>query len=114
MSAKKGIEKYGMLTIQAVLQDFTQFDAKRVVAPIDPDTLSLVERKRSLCAINLLQEKRNGRLKARACADCCSQRPYISKEEPSLPTVSTEALTITLAIDTHEKKDVTTCDIVGA
>jgi hypothetical protein len=42
------------------------------------------------------------------------QRSYISQEDSTLPTVSTEALLITLMIDAMENRDVATCDVPGA
>ena len=54
-----------------------------------------------------------GRIKGRECTDEQKQREYISKEEPSSPTISTDFLMTTLVIDTHEGRDVITYDIVG-
>ena len=53
-------------------------------------------------------------MKAIICANGCSQRPYISKGDSSPPTVSTEALFITLAVDAREKRCVATYNIVRA
>ena len=113
MSAKKGIAKHGMRAIQSVLKEFTEFDGKEVVAPLDPDTLSHEEKKKYLITINLIIEKRDGRLKARTRADGYKQRPYITKERSSSPMVSTEALSITLTIDAQENREVATYDVAG-
>ena len=114
ISAKKGIEKYDMRAIQSVLKEFNQFDGKKIVASLDPGTLSLEERMKSLRAINLTVGKKDGRLKARTCVDGRKQRPYTAKEESILLAVSTEALSITLAIDALEKREVINYDEVGA
>ena len=106
MSTMKGIEKHSMRAIQSVLKKFIQFDRKKVVAPLDPDTLSHEERKKSLRAVYLMTGKRDGRLKARTCTDGHIQRPCITKEESSSPTVSTEALSTTLTIDVQESREV--------
>ena len=83
INEKKGIEKDGMRSIQSILQEFTQFYGKQVVAPINLDTLSHEEINKCLRAINLIIEKRNGRLKARTYTDEHKQRSYITKEESS-------------------------------
>ena len=51
-------------------------------------------------------------MKARTCADSRSQRPYISKGESISPTVSTEALFITLVVYVHDEIYVATSDIL--
>ena len=53
-------------------------------------------------------------IKGRVFADVRKQRNWISKEDTSLPTVSTESLMISCMIDTTESKDVATDDIPGA
>ena len=61
-----------------------------------------------------MTEKRSGQLKGRTCADGEKQRKYISKEESSSPTVSTENFLTALVIDAREGIDTATCDILGA
>ena len=64
--------------------------------------------------MSLLKEKRNGDLKGRTCADGSVQRPYVTKEDSSSPTVSTEALMTTFVIDAYEKRVTATADVTGA
>jgi hypothetical protein len=61
-----------------------------------------------------LQEKRCGKIKARGCADGRKQQLYMNKEETSSPTVSSEALFLTSAINAQEQRRVMTIDIPGA
>ena len=61
-----------------------------------------------------MKQKRSGRIKGRGCADGQKQREFITKEESSAPTISTEALFLTFIIDALEKRDVATTDIPGA
>ena len=63
-----------------------------------------------------LVEKRDGRIKSRACADGSAQRrrPGYKKEDSASPTVSTEAVFITTAIEAHENCRVACFDIPGA
>ena len=62
----------------------------------------------------MIMQKRDRKIKGRACADGCKQRRYIRKEDVSSPTVRLESLVITLLLDAHEKRDITTADVVGA
>ena len=86
-------------------------EGKTVVTPIDSDTLSYKDKNKSLEAVNLIQEKRNGIIKKRTCADCIEQKRYLKEgERISSPTVSLEALFFTLIFDAHEGREVSTFD----
>ena len=61
-----------------------------------------------------MKEKKSGRLKGRASADGRPQRLYVQKEDAASPTVSIEALLLSLAIDAKEDRVVATADIPGA
>jgi hypothetical protein len=78
------------------------------------ESLTPIERKKALRSITLIKEKRCGRIKGRIVADGRSQRGDIDKEAAKSPTVSTEALLISIAIDGKEKRAVATADVEGA
>ena len=61
-----------------------------------------------------LKKKLCGRIKGRSCADSRKQRVYISKEESSPPTVTTEGMMLSGILDAMEGRDVATVDIPGA
>ena len=61
-----------------------------------------------------LKKKRCGRIKGRGCADGRKQRLTTNKDDVSAPTVSTEALMLTCAIDALEERDVATVDVPAA
>ena len=61
-----------------------------------------------------LTQKRDGTIKARACANGSTQRSYINKDEAASPTVTTEALLTTAVIDAKQKRDIITLDIPNA
>jgi len=61
-----------------------------------------------------LKLKRDGTVNARTVAGGDKQRDFISKEEASSPTVSTEAVLLTAVIDAEEERDVATIDIPNA
>ena len=74
MSAKKGFRELGERAIVAMMRELMQLDqgamcGKPVVAEINPDILTVEEKKKALDAVNLIELKRDGRVKARSCED---------------------------------------------
>jgi hypothetical protein len=114
MTATAGIKKHGQRAIDALLKEFSQLDDKSVFAAVDAGTLATKQKKGALRAINLIKEKLDGALKGRSCADGRPQRALYTKEQAASPTVSTDALMISLMIDAKERRDVATADVVGA
>jgi hypothetical protein len=114
MSAKKGVKIYGDKAVQAIVQECKQLDEKKVFDPVRMKDTTAVERKNALRSINLIKEKRSGKIKARTVADGSTQRPYVKKEDSTSPTVSIEALMISIAIDAKEGRVVATADVEGA
>jgi hypothetical protein len=67
----------------------------------------------ALRAINLIKEKRCGRIKGHTVADGQSQRSKYAKEDMTSPTVSNDALTMTFMIDALKRREVATADVPG-
>jgi len=65
--------------------------------------LNAKERASALAYLMFLKEKRTGEVKGRGCADGRRQWDYMTKEENSAPTVSTEALLLSYTIDAIEE-----------
>ena len=59
-------------------------------------------------------EKRDGRVKGRACANGSTQRDYMDHEDANCPTAATESILITALIDAKQKRDVMTANIPNA
>jgi hypothetical protein len=114
MMATAGIKKHGQAAVDAIFKEFAQLDDKDVFEPVDATTLNRAQKRAALRAVNLIKEKRSGELKGRSCADGSSQRNLYTKEETASPTISTDALMLTLMVDAYEKRDVATADVVGA
>ena len=110
----KGLKVFGDQGVQAVLKEIRQLHDRMVIDPTDSKLLTREEKEASLQYLMFLKEKRCGKIKGRGCADGRKQRVYMSKEDSSSPTVSTEALFLTCLIDAMEKRDVATVDIPGA
>ena len=113
-SLNKGILKYGQKGKQAVNKEPSQLHNRETFKPMMPSKLTKEENRKAISSLILLTEKRDGTIKARACANGSTHRSYINKEEAASPTVSTEALLTTAVIDAKQNRDVITLDIPNA
>ena len=113
-SLKKGIKQFGEKGRKSALKEMKQLHDRECFKPIKKESMSKTERKRALESLIFLTEKRDGTIKARHCANGSTQREYMSREDVSSPTVSTEATILTAVIEAEEGRDVATCDIPNA
>jgi hypothetical protein len=114
MSAKAGLRKHGKAAEAALMAEFSQLEDLSVYQSIDANSLTQEQRKDALRAINLIKEKRCGKLKGRTVADGRSQKDLYDKSETASPTVATDALMLTIITEAHEARDVATADVAGA
>jgi len=114
MSAHKGIKVYGERALTAMAKEYSQLDDLSVFKPRHSRELSAAEKKSALNVIDLIKEKRCGRIKGRAVVDGRGQRGLYDKGETSSSALTLEAFISTLAIDAAEERDVATADIAGA
>ena len=77
MTAAKGIKLFGERAIAAMFKEYNQLNDMGVFGIVNPDSLSVEQKKKALRAINLIKEKRCGRIKGRTVADGRPQRSYI-------------------------------------
>ena len=95
--------------------DKGEIPGKPVVGHIDACPLTYEEKWRALEALNLIREKRDGKIKGRKCADGCKQKKYLKEDESiASPEGSLEGLLTTIVIEAIEKRDVATFDVPGA
>ena len=52
-------------------------EGKPVIGPIDPYSLTWEEKRKALDAVNLIKEKRNGKIKGRTCSNGAKQRRFV-------------------------------------
>jgi hypothetical protein len=114
MSAKAGIKKHGQVAIDALFKEFAQLHDLGVFLPQQVAKLTIAQKRGALRAISVIKEKRCGKIKGRTCADGRTQRDLYTKDKTSSPTVSNDALMMSLLIDAKERRDVATADVVGA
>ena len=114
MSARAGIKKHRQSARDALTAEFTQLDYKGAYKPIHSADLTEAQQTSTLRIINLIKEKRNGRLKGRSVADGQPQRELYTKDETSSPTATPESVLLTAMIDAVEDRHVAVADITGA
>jgi hypothetical protein len=114
MTAKAGIRKHGQVAIDALFAEFLQLHDLGVFEGQDTEKLTSDEKRAALRALNMIKEKRCGRIKGRTVADGRKQRGLFKKEETASPTVSNDALMLSIIIDALERRAVATADVAGA
>ena len=68
-SLKQGERKFGDRAKHAAYEEMDQLDKRTVFDPIKVEDLTPEEKKRAMESLIFLAEKRDGRLKARSCAN---------------------------------------------
>ena len=113
-SLKKGLKKFKERGHQAAVGEMKQLHDRVCFRPINPNTMTTTERKKAMESLIFLTEKRDGRIKARTCANGSVQRQWMDKEDSASPTTALESVLITATIDAEEERDVATVDIPNA
>ena len=101
---KKGLQVFGPKGTEAVFAEMKQLHDRNVCEPIKEKDLSREQKSKALGYLMFLKQKRCGQIKGRGCADRQKQRVWTTKEEATSPTVSTEAVLLTLVIDAKERE----------
>ena len=73
-SIRAGLKKFGRKGEKAVSNELTQLHTMSTYYPVDPTTLTKKQKLDALNSLMFLIEKRNGEIKARACADVSKQK----------------------------------------
>ena len=114
MSMRKGLKVFGEPGYATVKKEMQQLHDRKVMQPVNRKDLSHSQKKEALGYLMFLKKKRCGAIKGRGCADGRKQRAYITKEESTSPTVSTEAVFLTAVVDAWENRKVAVLDVPGA
>ena len=113
-SVQKSIKVFGQRAIDAGVAEMGQLHRKGVFKPVRYMSLTKEQKSRILRTLMFIKEKRDGRIKARACVDGRKQIMFIVDDDPSSPTVALEALLLTCIADALEGRDVAVADVEGA
>ena len=114
MSMKKQLKVFREPGYAADKKEMQQLHDRKVMQPINRKDLSLSQKKEALGYLMFLKKKRCGTIKGHGCADGGKQQAYITKEESTSPTISTEAMFLTAIIDAWENHKVVVLDVPGA
>ena len=115
MSLKRGIKEFGKEAEQAAFKEMKSIQSHDTLRPKYAYALSVLEKQRALPMIMTVKEKRlTGEKKGRGVINGSGDRAYIPEKDATSPTATTEGLTITAAIDAHERRFVGTLDVPSA
>jgi hypothetical protein len=114
LSLKSGLREWGDKAYEAVESEMKQLHFRNTFKPMHWGELTATQRQMVLESHMFLKEKRDGKIKGRTVAGGNKQRDYISKEDASSPTVTTESVLLSCIIDAEEKRDVAVIDIPNA
>ena len=113
-SLKSAIKKFGKDAETAAVKELDQLHFRYVAKPIENESLTMQQKQRALESIMIVNQKRDGSLKGRECADGWKQRDYIPQEDATSPTVHLYSIFITSVIDAAEHRDTVVVDLPGA
>ena len=113
-SLQKGLKKFKAQGFDAAKGEMKQLHDRSCWQPIDVSTMSASEKKKALESLIFLVEKKDGKIKARHCANGSKQRQWMRSDEAASPTVMTESVLLTAGIEAKENRDVATYDIPNA
>ena len=113
-SLKKGIKQFGKRASDAAHDEMKQLHDRDAWIPVDISKYPPHVRRQVMQSLLFLVEKRDGRIKARHCANGSIQRNWYTKEESSSPTAYQESVMLSAAIDAKEGREVAIVDIPNA
>jgi hypothetical protein len=114
MIAKAGIKKHRQVVVGDLYQEYLQLHNQGAFDGQHAGELTKSQKRAALQAISLIKEKRCGKINGWIVADGTPQRALYTKDETSSPTVSTDALMMSVMLDACEHRDVATADVAGA
>ena len=98
-NVKAGIAKFGDCACKSIEKELTQLHDMETYVPMGPDKMTPQQKSEALNLLMFLVEKRDGRIKSRACADGRKQhlRPaYKKKTQPPPPILQRPYLSLLL------------------
>ena len=99
LGTKVAAQEFGQDAVSAILKEVRkQIEGKKIFKARAIRELTEIEQKRALRPITLLPKKRDGRIRGRTVADRRQQRDYIPRDDITSPTISTDAVMISLAM----------------
>jgi hypothetical protein len=109
-----GLRKFQKVGEEAVSKELKQLHMRETFTPLHSNDLSDSQKQKSLESLMFLNEKRDGTIKGRACADGQNQRETAVPGATTPPTVALESVLITATIGAYEERDVAIVDVPDA
>ena len=103
MSFEKGLREFGDRAEEVLTKESQQLHMRDAFVPRHRESLTEEEWKKACEAVNPIEEKKDGTIKGRTCADGRKQRNCIGEEDSASPTVSTEAVLLTGVMEAKEE-----------
>ena len=114
LSLKAALKQWGNDAKLAAEAEAKQLHWRKSFQPVHRKDLTEMQRKQILESHIFVVKKRCGKVKARKVAGGNKQRDYVSKEDASSPTVATESVLLSCAIDAKENRESAVVDIPNA
>ena len=111
LSMKAAIKKWGKYAELAITNKMKQRHWRNSYQPKHWHDLSKTQKDKIIQSHIFVEQKRDGKIKARKVIGGDRQRDYITKEDVSSPTMSEEAVMLTCVIKAQEDRDVAIVDI---
>jgi hypothetical protein len=111
---KAVVRRFGDHAWDAAAKELKQLHDRVAFTPQDPAKLTHEQRRRTLEAIITVKHKRADTVEGSMCADGRKQRGTMRKEETASPTVSTDSVFITAAMEATERRRTCVVDLPGA
>eukprot|EP00957_Ditylum_brightwellii_P089694 6831088-Ditylum_brightwellii.AAC.1 len=102
---------FGKDGFAAVDKELRELIMRKVMASLNLDKMTRMEKMSSLQYLMFLSKKQCGRIKEQVCADGQKQCLHTHCNDASAPTVSTAALMLSCIIDAKERRQVATLDV---
>ena len=96
MSFNRGQKLFGKRAVAAMVKEYNQMEYMSVLMAINPDALTKEQKHEALRAVNLIKQKRTGSIKGCMCANGAPHMKFVPREEARSPTLSLEALIMSL------------------
>jgi hypothetical protein len=110
-SLNRGIKEFGERGHKAVHEEMKQLHNRVIFIPILIEKLTHVKRKQAMESLIFPTEKKDGRIKARTCANGNTQRKYTDHDKAASSTAMAESHIITAVIEAKQGCNVMTANI---
>ncbi len=111
VSMKAALKKWGKAAAQVITIKMKQLCWRNSYKPMHWHELTQAQKKNILESHIFVEEKQDGKIKARKVVGGNKQQDYITKEDVSSPRVSAEAVMLTCVINTFKDRDIAVTNI---